>query len=69
MVHMGLTGQYFSEVDLNNDGSRRAADPTVQARKLVSTNLKLSESIVRVCLLSIPFSFFFSHAHVSLNYN
>ncbi|XP_023245877.1 synaptotagmin-7 isoform X1 [Copidosoma floridanum] len=34
MVHVGLTGQYFSELDPNDDVPR-AADPAVQARKLV----------------------------------
>ncbi|XP_016836474.1 synaptotagmin-7 isoform X3 [Nasonia vitripennis] len=35
MVHMGLVGQYFSELDPNYDGPPRAADPAVQARKLI----------------------------------
>ncbi|XP_014228308.1 synaptotagmin-7 isoform X2 [Trichogramma pretiosum] len=35
MVHTGLVGQYFSELDPNDDGPPRAHDPSVQARKLV----------------------------------
>lgn len=46
MVHMGLVGQYFSELDPNYDGPPRAADPAVQARKLVSS---LSRKLRTIC--------------------
>jgi len=36
MVHTGLAGQYFPELDPNFDGPPRAANPAVRARKLVS---------------------------------
>lgn len=54
MVHMGLVGQYFSELDPNYDGPPRAADPAVQARKLVSSpTTQASLSLYYSCLLSL----------------
>ncbi|XP_043670344.1 synaptotagmin-7 isoform X1 [Vespula pensylvanica] len=35
MVHMGIAGQYFAELEPNFDGPPKAIDPAVRARKLV----------------------------------
>ncbi|XP_014603994.1 PREDICTED: synaptotagmin-7 isoform X2 [Polistes canadensis] len=35
MVHMGIAGQYFSELEPNFNGPPKAIDPAVRARKLV----------------------------------
>jgi len=51
MVHTGLGGQYFPELDPNFDGPPKAVDPAVRARKLVSNERSsLARSRARAAL-------------------
>lgn len=56
MVHTGVVGQYFPELDPNSKGPPRPVDPAIQARKIVSKImdflcflLKVSQEKKRLC--------------------